>query len=559
MIWFLSDVFAANPSFEVNPWSWTNLKLHCRYLFNVKLNAWWQSYNWFDHVLKFDSWEVNIIHSWVNTFFASSPDWYIRSWYLYRAYWAATTGKTTDINLTDFIFYSISNVWSTILNFTNCNWWAITFGSGTTADCAVVNWYTVWWLDILAWINDASYNFSPLPCVPDWTPPTIWAANVTPWQTQIPSNQVISMLINDWAWAGVVNWPLPLESNNKSHYRYWWLSPILSNYVAAPATVDNQEWVNSWSIRITVTAPSYWAYWTYVLSWSSLSLSDFAWDAGKNQYTRDSEIRWYNVSFDPPSPYPIEKQISISITATDRPNESWLTHTSTSSFTFNAPQAPTITMLSPSPTTFVNPSLTEIRFYITDDRAWVDTWTVKFTIPAISSWWIFMTWYTYSWSDLTFVLSWWSAWIWNGWDYVVSFTPKWDFPANSTVQLTWVATDLAWTTRTSSFSFSTRPDCAYFGCSTILRIHIPWLEVFEFSWSLLMVSWTGYGYSTSMPYLSGNTLVCSLDYTWAILTWNVNITSSTWVSVNWILYKNNNIYITWLEFSYQNWVVVIPD
>lgn len=550
MIWYLSNVFAATPDFDIYPGSGSNLKLHCRYLFNAKLNAWGQSYNGFDYILKFNSWETNIIHSAVDPFFSSSPAWFIKSWYLYRSYGAATTGSSIDRNLTTFIFYTISNIWSSVLNFTNCDWWTITFGSDTTADCAVVNWYSVWWLDILTWTNDAIYNFSTLPCVPDVDNPTISNVSISNGATQIPSNQNISMLINDRQWSPTsnVSWPAPLENNKRSHYRYSWLNTTLWNYVAAPSTVDNQEWINSWSIKITITAPSYPSYWTYILSWSSLTISDFTWNWIINKFTWDSEIRWYNISFSPPSPYPVEKQISITVTAKDRANEVWQTHTWTYSFSFNSPIAPIISMISPSPITFVSPTLTQIKFYITDDRAWVNTWSVSFTIPAIYSWTtLLMSGYTYSWNDLTFILSWWSAWLWNWWDYIVSFVPKRNFPSNTWVSITWLFLDLAWTTWSANFSFSTRPECSYFGCSTFLWIDIDWI-ISNFDWKFLIITWTNpdwpYPYFT---WTNNDILMCWPNFTWTSITWNILLNNTNNQSILWIHYTWTQLYITWLD------------
>ena len=543
------SVFAANPSYWITPASWSNLKLYCKYNFNIALTPSWVSYNAFDATLKFNSWEVNIIHSSIDPFFSISATGSIRSGYLYRTQWASAgwASSSSDINPASFVFYSIGNILNTTLNFTNCNGWTASFGTWTTADCSTVN-SSVNNLDILLWLNDASYNFSPLPCIIDADNPSISNLNVSNWATYIPSSQTISMLINDRSNAPLtdVTWPSPLQTNKRSHYRYQWLSTwSLSNYVDAPDTVDNQEWVNPNSIKITV---SWISYWPYILSWAGLSLTNFAWDWTKNQYTWDSEIRWYNVSFTPPSPYPIEKQITVSITANDRANESGLIHTWTSSFSFNAPVAPVITMLSPSPITFVNPTFSGIQFYITDDRAWVDTWSIKITIPAIYSWaTLLMSGYTYSWSDLVFVLSWWAVWLGSGWDYIVTLAPKRDFPANSTVNITWAFADLVWTNWTTSFSFSTRPDCSYFGCSIVLGIDINWI-ISNFDWDFLIITWTNpdwpYPYFT---WINNDTLMCWPNFTWTTITWNILFENTNNQSILWIFYTWARLYITWLN------------
>ena len=100
-------------------------------------------------------------------------------------------------------------------------------------------------MDILTAVYPATYTFVPLPCVPDATSPTITSTIPANSDRYIPANQIVSFVTYDWAGAGSVSGPAPLASNNRSHYWYQGLSPILSNYVTAPATVDNQEGVNS--------------------------------------------------------------------------------------------------------------------------------------------------------------------------------------------------------------------------------------------------------------------------------------------------------------------------
>lgn len=550
-MWLWLNVFSTNPSYSIVPWSWTNLKLYCRYNFDILLNSSWAYYNAFDATLKFNSWEVDIAHKLIDPFFSVVSSGIVRSWFIYRTQWAAVgwVSNNENRNVASFVFYSIANIWSTILNFTNCNWWPTFFESGTTDDCSTVN-SSINNLDILAWSNDASYTFSALPCIIDTDSPKISDISVSDWSQQIPSNQIISMLINDREWNPTANvdWPPPLESNKRSHYRYWWLITNIWNYVDAPDTVDNQEWVNSWSIKITITAPNYPAYWTYILSSANLTLSDFTWNSNINKFTRDSEIRWYNVSFSPPNPYPIEKQINVSISARDRPNETWQSHTWTYSFSFNAPISPTITMLYPTNTTFLNPSLNEIRFYITDNWAWVDTWSIQFTIPAIYSWaTLLMNSQIYSWNDLTFILSWWSPWLWNWWDYIVYFVPKSAFPTNSNVIITWKFADLAWNTGIANFSFSIRPDCTYFGCPTFLGIDMGWI-ISVFSWDFLIITWTNpdwpYPYLT---WINNDILMCWPNFTWTSITGNIQLENTNRQSILWLFYTWTRLYITWLD------------
>lgn len=544
------NVFSANPSFEINPWSWTNLKLHCKYTFNTKLNASWQIYNWFYHAIKFNSWSTNIIHNSIDWFF-STTDQNISNWNIYKTQWAATTWSSIDRNLSTFTFYTTNNLINTSLNFTNCEWWVATFGLDTTSDCQVVNWYNLWWQDILMWLNDATYNFFPLPCIVDTDNPTISNLNISNWSTQIPSNQNISMLINDRHWNPLwnVSWPLPLQNNKRSHYRYSWLDKSnLNNYQPAPTTVDNQQWVDPNTIQIVVTSPSDPSYWTYFLSWSDISISDFQWNASINKFTRDSNIRWYNVSFNPPKPYPVEKQINISITAKDRANENWQTHTWAYYFSFNSPILPSASLVSPYITSFVNPKAKQIKIQLSDDRAWIDTSTVQFTIPEIYSWdQLLMTGYTYSWSELTFELSWWSTWLGNAGKYVVTFMSHRNFPSNSNITITWIFADLAANTWTANFSFSTRPDCEFFGCPMFLWIDINWI-ISQFNWDYLVITWTNpdwpYPYLT---WVNNDIIMCGPNFTWTTINWNIILQDIYWQSALSTFYTGTKLYITWLD------------
>jgi hypothetical protein len=97
---------------------------------------------------------------------------------------------------------------------------------------------------------------------------------------------------------------------------------LLTNYVAAPATVDNQEGVNSSTIKATVSCPTCTSFGgPYVLTASNLIISDWLGDGSRHQYTWDSQRRGYDVSFAAPASYEVEKTVTVTFEAVDNPNE----------------------------------------------------------------------------------------------------------------------------------------------------------------------------------------------------------------------------------------------
>jgi hypothetical protein len=79
------------------------------------------------------------------------------------------------------------------------------------------------------------------------------------------------------------------------------------------------------------------------------------------------------VTFPSPAPYEIEKLVTVNISVTDNPNENLQTHTGTPSFSFNAPQAPTITRITPAGNSNIIPTLSPLVFQFADDRAGINT------------------------------------------------------------------------------------------------------------------------------------------------------------------------------------------
>lgn len=557
--------FAANPSYNFAPASGTELKLHCNYTMNLSLLAGGQNYNAFESTISFDSGNVIVTHGSVNSPFTQNQGYSLIG-NLYRTYGALPGGQksSVDANAINFWFRTSNNIASSTLSFTDRLWWSITFWPSTTDDGATLNGFDVNGADILTAAYNATYTFVPLPCVPDATAPAI--VDITPinWSRYIPNNQIISFTTYDWAGAGDVSGPSPLATNNRSHYWYSGWPLLLTNYVAAPATVDNQEGVNSSTIKATVSCPTCTSFGgPYVLTASNLIIVDWLGDWTRNEYTWNSKRRWYDVSFVAPAPYEIEKTVTVNFEVVDNANETGAVHTGTTSISFNAPQAPVLQRILPSTDTFVSPSKANpIKIYISDDWAGVDTGSIKISIPTIMSWAEqVMTGYTYSWSELTFVLSWGATGLGNSGKYEVSFFPLWDFPANATVIITWLALDLAGTSWTLSTSFTTRPDCSFFGCNEILNISIlgwTFAGLYEFTWTLLVV--TGTNPDSPYPYLTwvnNDILMCGVEWTGAVLTWNVQLYNASGTLINGTVYSGNDLYITGLNFTIVDWVIIV--
>jgi hypothetical protein len=152
--------------------------------------------------------------------------------------------------------------------------------------------------------------------------------------------------------------------------------------------------------------------------------------------------------------------------------------------------------------------------------------------------------FVYSWSDLHFQLTWWQEWLWNAWSYVVSFNPKENFPVLTeiTIYVTW--SDLAGNTKSIQSSFTTRPDCSFFGC--IENVNIIWNGVNQiFSWEILVVTWTNP--NSPYPYLTWENydiLMCGKDWSGTAIWGNIYLYDNEWNRLNNILYTWNDLHIS---------------
>ena len=537
--------FAANPSFSISPASGTVMKLYCKYSFGIYLNPGGLSYNGFDATIKFNTGEAMITHASVNPFFTEMATGFIANGNLYRTYGGSPSSNALALTAATFIFKTTAYIWSTFLWFTTRTGSTIVFNQNTTDDGATIN-SSISSLDMLTGITDAWYTFVALPCIVDTTAPQFSSVYPNNNARYISDWAIISFLTYDWIGSQTVG------LNSTQHYRYAWGATIPANYQQAPSTVDNQEWVDSTTIKATVSCPTCVGSWTHILTWSRLSITPRTGDAQKNRYTRDSENRWYAVHFAPPAPYEIEKEITVILEAKDNPNENFVTHTNTYSFSFNAPSTPTITRISPATSTNVDTRTNPFVFHIEDDRAGIDPNTISITIPAILSWsTVLYTGYTYSWSDLMITLIHGSTGIGNSWWYEVAFTGKWVLPSNTAIQITWSAYDYAGNQWTYAGSFTTKKSCADWWCVDTFWLNILWWTFAGnniFSGTLIII--TGTNNSSIYPYITwdnNDILMCGLPYTGMILTGNIWIYDTNGLSINGTSFTGATLYITGMD------------
>ena len=544
----ISGAFAFDTSFYFFPESGTKMKLYCETSVYMMINWWSEKFNWFQASISFDSDNITVNKWIINSDFPNWSDESNISWNLYNVWWAMLGWyKEGVLTWVSFSIITKENITWTTLSFVDKFWnppsfWLMTTDDNISLDSPDYNW------DILSNVSPVTYDFVALPCVPDWDQPRIENVSVANWATKISENQTITFLTYDWNGS---------SSSKVTHWFAWNSTWNIANYVSAPNNVDNQEWVNSGSISVKVSCATCSTPQLNVPA--SLSISNWGWTTSVNALTWDSERRWYNVSFGAPFSYEVEKQVNVSISVTDNPNENWQTHTKPYNFSFNAPVAPTITRVYPSTDTFVSPSKNfAISFDMSDDWAGIDTWSIKITIPQIMSGdEVLLSSYVYSWSDLNFeLISWWE-WLWSGWSYRVSFYPKEDFPVSTEITMNVEWSDLAWTPKQITSTFKTRPSCSFFWC--IDDINIIWDGINEFfTWLVLIVTWTNP--NSPYPYLTWEKkeiLMCGGGWTWVTFAGNVPVYDENWVLVWWNSYVNNDLLITWLDFVYENWVIII--
>ena len=540
MVRFWFGCFANDPSFSFKPVSWTELKLYCESPVYMMLN-WWSeifSFNGFEASILFDTGDLDIIVWSINSDFDMWQKNFL-SGNLYNVGWASAWSKQWSVTWVSFSIISKRNITGSSLLFVDKYWNTPNYWLDTTNDGITLNGSNFSNRDILTGVTNTTYNFVALPCNADNKKPIINTPSL--WNTHVAERQSITFITYDW------------DDTKKVDYWFSWNSvDNILNYVPVPSSknVDNQEWVDSSKIFVTATCSTCSGSPNAVPA--QLTINDWNGSDTINALTWDSERRWYSVVIQAPFDYEVEKEVRLDISVTDRPNEAGATHSQAGQILFNRPTLPNIIRIYPATDTFVSPSKNyQIIFYISDDWAWVDTGSVVITTTCSGGEFV------YSWSDLDFQLSWWQPWLWNAWSYVVSFYPKEDFPVNTTITLNVTWSDLAGSTKTLQSSFTTRPECSFFGC--IDSVNIIWGGINEiFTWIILSVTWTNP--NSPYPYLTwenNEILMCGKDWSGATIAGNIYLYDASWNRLNNVWYTWNELFITWLNIEYQDGVVSV--
>jgi hypothetical protein len=183
---------------------------------------------------------------------------------------------------------------------------------------------------------------------------------------------------------------------------------------------------------------------------------------------------------------------------------------------------------------------------------------VTVTIPAIYSWSeLLMTWYTYSGSELYFSDCTGTPEIWWAYSCDVEIEPKREFPVNSTINITWYVKDLADNWKYGSWNISTRQSCSFYGCVNNVQIYMSGSDIptVTFTGSLIVVTGSIYPY----PFLTwenNDIVMCGPIDDERVLSWNIDIYSGDDV-INWTIYWNNELYVTWLNFEYESGIITV--
>lgn len=371
-------------------------------------------------------------------------------------------------------------------------------------------------LSYLTW----TYNFAQEPCISDTNNPNINMLNPidnAPKQTKL---SWINLSLNEADWA---NW-----TNNVPYIRTWWIWTWNPWWI-----ISNQYWIdlNSFSLNIQ------WNWEDKTFTWWS-SWVTAIW----NGKTRQDNIKSYNINIAPSElfDYWIEKVIIITTNVSDR---IWR-QANEKTITFNHPRAPRLHwQVSPNNwAIFVNLSA-PIKFFIRDDRAWVNSGSIKVTL----SWTNWTNYGPYIFSGIILNLSWVSSDA-NQPDYYINLTNHPDFPASWNIRMNIEAEDMAENRLSQNYNFSTRPSCSELQCCEVTIITKN--EEIKYSQNMLYISWW------SSP----------IFYTWIDWSWYVNCNSQNiwmkiykWESINsWLAttlssyYDNKEIVLSW-----RNWIKAI--
>lgn len=400
--------------------------------------------------------------------------------------------------------------------------------------------------DTLTWVQDLKINLFACPCTLDNNEPTIhnWSHNTT---THYLWPQTIRFLVYDKWWT------------SRSYWTNW--TKNFANYTGAwvPSNMDNQEWINSGTIVVKV-----YSWDTLITTMNAgddaLTITEYTWSNDIPRFTWDGNIRWYWVSFNTDfvaveTPVKIEVSVSDNALVGSGPCQT-NAHTTVESRNLNQREKPIITFNAPTWQN-VNPNVW-VELTVSDSRAWINTGSLVVQILEITSWWqVIMSWSVYSWSDLHFQLIAGSGVLWWASKYKVTFQPKYEFAVDSTITLSGYVEDLVGMTGQKTHQFHTRKDCTFYGCVNFVDIFFGdmWNLILNwFTWSLIVIT----GTIAQYPYLTWSDweiVMCGPIDDSINLTWNIDIYSGG-VRINGNMYPDEELYVTGLDFEYQDGVII---
>jgi len=507
---------------------WTEISPISNWNIDSIFYAWFVMFGWLPVSLSVHiTWSNDILR--LAAYTNNPANYFLGNWWLF---WTFRFVSLTWITSTTFTFKTWWNPASSI----SWTWWSI---------------YNIWWQ---SWLT---IYFATWPCLRDYQWPIINIESISNGAYRVTTWNNLNFLFNDWADVG--KWYKYATTN--------YSDVSISNYFPDITTTwDNQYGVNSGSLNVKI--------WLTIFNWSNFSTKNATW------MVWDLRDRWYDVTINSGAlpAFGIEQEITLTATWEDN-----LWNLSISGITFNSPRAPFVyrTWIAnwnggiwsinspyinakPNRLTNVYPRLNTIRFVVLDDRAWVDSSSLSVTIR---SWWIngeilYSTWYNW------LILSWltymydsnglgWSSGITHSYNYdiivQVWWTSGFDLPYNTNIYVviswydlasnhfvtTWYASD-----QKNYFSFTTRNSCPLIQC--IDRVIIDTWDVstrMVYSWSVLFVTWW------TNPYVSGDTLYCSMAWlSWIDLqTWYV--TFYTWYIWSDLIIAQSSWFTTYLSWD----------
>ena len=526
---FASEIF-------IEPSTWT-VKMYCPQTVSVKINNSDSPISSIDMILTYDSSDIQDENFSINTSEYNSP---IFNEYTYNSSIGSDTRKFGWTRLVDWIENATTkHLWN--FSFRNTSWITI-----VDLDFHAISGVTAWdtnlayqWDDKLFvpwWVAGAQFHYIVGTCTSDTQEPQFPNGNlsIANGANRVVANQTFDFRIID-------------QSTTYVDYRYPTDDLSLSNYLPAPAWVDNQYGVDSGTIELTIQ----WETYTDNFKLNSINLFD---SIASTWTTRHREDKWYDIHITPLHQFEVEEEIILTM--------SWYDNTHISKSTrylwqktiiFNQPQVPylirdnTVTDRSPESSTVVDPDLWRIVFRVADARAWVDsgTLTVEIRTWTISNpnWWILKSYTNEELSmesvNMTFPSNGVTASnaINHSQNYDITLTGYDSLPEDAYIRVIVDGQDLAqspniFQSPSNRFVFQTRVDCNTLQCFDGIRIYTWWSLSTPFLHytdpDLYITGWYN-------PYISWQYLYCSTIKYGPLDIFKNPIEISYWFSTGWTL------------------------